>query len=203
MNKRNIALTALVLAAILAGLFLLFSKPLNHSRIMTVLYFPHIVITTLLSGPDSSSRLAGWISFIVYTLLYWGLFLVLYAFLLELHLVRSVAAKTLRESKFSGDTVPDDYLLKLGLAIELLEARRRKHWLLRGVDFDPADISPRQIAARAVTGQFKHSYAARLIKKFEARAHAEMGHERATQLVAAARLRAQSRMSGSSGAASA
>src|SRR5690242_19328714 len=88
MHKRNIALTSLALAVVLAGTFALFPK-LSHLDFLATFYFPSIIASVLLSGDSHTpSPFLAWSSFVIYTLCYWAVLFVLYAFFWEFHLLR-------------------------------------------------------------------------------------------------------------------
>ena len=88
MHKRNIALTALVLAAIIAGSFFVYHK-LSHFAFLRGLYAPAILLSILLSGSSHSpSAVTVWVNFVIFTLVYWFIIWIFIAFISELLMIR-------------------------------------------------------------------------------------------------------------------
>jgi hypothetical protein len=154
MRKRNIALIASLIAAAITVIVTLWSA-VHRSDALTVIYFPAIVLSVILSGKSREiGATAEWSASIVYALFYVVIFVVSYALLLEAYLLRSSLA-LLRE-KAAGDLVddaaPQSTFERLGVAIRAVEARRRTHWVLNNTDSIDLNETPDVIGARALEG---------------------------------------------------
>src|SRR5215510_15806716 len=91
MDKRNVVILTALLATVIAGSFF-FWPGLGDFRPLRGLYVPAILMTIVFSGGiHEISAVAGWSSFVVCTLIYWGILLVGYAVLWEIHLVNQGA----------------------------------------------------------------------------------------------------------------
>jgi hypothetical protein len=173
MNKKNVAVTAAVLAAIITGLFFLFPG-LNRSPIMDVVYFPAVLLTVIFSSDSHSpSAIAGWSAFLSYTLVYLVAFVVLYAFLAELYLIRTArvavnhstrTAYALRATE--GDNVTE-YLRGLGKAVAELETRRRRNFLLDKIDDLDLAQPPAVLGAQAIMTSENKRPIKHLLKELE------------------------------------
>jgi hypothetical protein len=212
MHKRNITIIALVLAAVITGAFAI-PGYLNHSGALGLFYFPYVLLSVLVASITSNnghspSAGVGWSCFVVYTIMYWGIFLAVYALLLELYLLRQVcrlrhlddAAQCLASEK------PDSKMAlgKIGEAIKELETRRRKHnvllkkidaldFLVAGAaaqgapgepglprpDAQAASQEPHRRAARAIVDTRSEPPVKRLLKKFRTKLEGRIGSQRA------------------------
>lgn len=173
MHKRNITLTALVLAAIITCAFVFFQGP-NHSNVIGILYFPAILLSVIFSGGHSPSAVAGWSSFIIYTLFYWVVFLVVYVLLLEIYLLRQILhhLDDAKHNLISEQADSKMALEKIGHAIAELETRRRKHFLLQPIDLDLSE-APHLLAAKAISRAGKTRPVSGILRKLEAKIRTE------------------------------
>jgi hypothetical protein len=187
MHKRNITLVAMLLAAVLAGALLL-SPAFKHSDAIGVLYAPAIILAILFSGGSHSpSAIADWSSFIVYTLFFWVFFLIIYAVLWQMHLVRKASrhlgrGEDLKLYIAAAESDPRKALERIGIAIAETEARRRKHLLLKRIDLD-LNEGYELIAARAVTEASNERFVKSLLKRVEARLRKEIGAQNAANFM--------------------
>jgi|SRR5450756_1376079 len=173
MHKRNLAITAAVLAGIVTVIFFAFEAP-NHSKIVGYVYFPAILLSVIISPGHSPSAFAGWSSFIVYTLFYWVVFLIIYVLLLEFYLLRQVLhhlddAQTHLTAEQPDATKGLDHI---GRAIAELETRRRKHFLLQPINTLDLTQPPHLLAAQAISRSDKSKPVKKLMKKMEAKIRA-------------------------------
>ncbi len=185
MHKRNIVLTALVLAALVTGLFMI--PAVKHSSVAGFVYFPSILLTVILSGGvHSPSAAAGWASFLTYTLIYLVAFLVLYAFLLELYLLRSAFEHIdeVQHGLIQGQASSTDNLDRLGRAIVDLETRRRRHFLLEDMSGLDLKEPPHLLAAHALAEAKRRAPIKRLVARLQSRVTAEAGHDAAVKAIA-------------------
>jgi hypothetical protein len=209
MHKRNIVLTAFVLAAIIAGAFIAYPK-LNHFVFLRWLYAPAMLLSLVFSGSSHSpSTYAVWPSFVFNTLFYWVVLLVLYAFFCELRILYKVvhhlddveqdvaADKTdalvhpekvgqslgLQQPENVGRpvTTPDTTmnLKKFGDALKAVEKLRRKNYLLRKLDSLDLNLPPDRLAARAIKQPVQERLVKVLLKRFESKFAADISHEAA------------------------
>ena len=186
MHKRNITATALALAAVITVAFVLFPR-LNHSDALGLLYFPSILLSVIFSGGSHSPpAVAGWSSFVVYTLFYWIVFLVLYALLWEIYLFRQVLhhLDDAKQHLISGAPHSEEALEKIGRAIAEVETRRRKHFLLKKSNSIDLSEPPHLLAARAMIQAGQEPPVKRVLKRFKSRLVAEAGPLKAAALMA-------------------
>src|SRR5580692_8101362 len=136
-HKRNASLTALALTLAIAVVFLI--HPRVYHGALGVAYLPSLVLAVIIShfsgNGHSPPNSIGWISFAVYTIFYILLFLFIYVIVLELYLLRGVL-HYLDDAKMElNPEKPDSRkaLEKIGQAIAEVEARRRRHFLLKPI----------------------------------------------------------------------
>jgi hypothetical protein len=191
MNKRNIALTALLLAAVLTGVFAL-SDSANRNTAVGLFYFPAVFLAVVLSGlSHSPGAVAAWSSFILYTLLYWGLFFVIYAILLEYYLLTK-AMPHLRDARphvrqqlvqDSPGGAAETALVAIGRAIKEVERRRRTHFFLRGVPEIDVSAPDEQVGTRALALLAHHRHVKGVLRRFRKELEGELGKAQAGQLI--------------------
>ena len=185
MHKRNITLTALVLAAIIALAFFIFPG-LNHSDVLGIFYFPAILLAVVLSGGSHSpSEAAGWSAFVAYTLVFGVAFLVCYVLLLEMYLLRQ-AIRELDQSRDdlrNGETHSSVYLRHIGNALKHLEVRRRKHFLLDPVEEIELGQESDVFAAHAIANQGTRHPVARLMRRLESHISDQKGGVEAKAMI--------------------
>jgi len=183
MNRRNIALIALVWAAIITSL-IYFVPAVKHSAIAGFLNFPALLLIAVLSeSAHSPSALAGWAGFLSYTLLYVAVLIVIYGLLLEWYLIRA-SAKSLAASQRGGEHPEEKGQLEdFGTALRKLERRRRGHWVLKKTALD-LEAPPRSLAA-ATIGRLAEpgSIGERLLAHLEARMTKANGRDPAAAAV--------------------
>lgn len=190
MHKRNITITALVWAAIITLAFLCF--PRLYHGIIGWLYFPTIVLAVAIShffggNPHSPSNTVGWSSFAVYTIFYWIVFLIVYVILLEIYLLRRVLRHLEDAKQILASDKPDSKksLERIGQAIAELEARRRKHFLLKKLDLPDLPKSQYHLlAAHAIAKEGKSRPVKALLKKLQSKVAAQTNPQRAAILLA-------------------
>lgn len=186
MRKRNITLTALVLATIITVTFVVFPR-LNHSDVLGIFYFPAILLAVVLSGGSHSpSEAAGWSAFIAYTLLFGVAFVVCYVLLLEIYLLRQAMPELdkARSDLRNGETHSSIYLRHVGNALKNLEVRRRKHFLLEPVEEIELDQQPDVFAAHAIANSGTKHPVARLMRKLESHIVDQKGDVEAKAMIA-------------------
>lgn len=169
MHKRNIALTALVLAALVTGAFFVFPN-LHRPDAVGIFYFPAILLAVILSGGSHSPPVAaGMAAFIAYTLSYWAAFLIIYALLWEIYLLRQVAhhLEGAEADLRHGEAHSQLYLRRLGIAIADLENRRRKHFLLSPIKELDLSMAPHLLAANAIVKAGDHRAVRTLLRRYE------------------------------------
>lgn len=182
MHKRNVTLIALVLAAI-ATLLVHFVPAVRHSEVVGLLHFPAILLAVALSGGSHSpSASAGWSAFITYAALYCVLFVVSYALVLELVLLRGALRQLDRVADVLGSAEDDPrvHLGHLGKALAQLEARRRTHWVLQDLDgLDPAQ-DPESLARVAIRRYGQHRVVVRALRRMHSNLAQLWGSDRAS-----------------------
>jgi hypothetical protein len=151
MNKRNILFLAIIIATLITAA-IRFIPALDRANTLALVYFPSILLAVLFAGNSHSpSELAGWTSFVSYTLLYDIIFIVTYAVLWELYLVHKSLRDLDRASSATRDQLDADETLKrLGQALAQIETRRRKSFLLKPMDLPDLSGDPAQLAAQAL-----------------------------------------------------
>jgi hypothetical protein len=167
-NKRNVALLAVGLTLLIAGL-IEWVPPLRRSYVLGVFYFPYFLLTILLSGQTHSpSAAAAYTSFAMYTVAYGIVFVVVYAVLLEIYLVR-LSLRHLDEvrGRLAEGFDPDAALDGLGKAVAELETRRRKHFVLKPLNLPDLQDDPRALAARALMELANERAVKHLITRFQ------------------------------------
>ena len=186
MHIRNIILTTLVWAVIISAAFTFFPQ-LARFDVLGLFYFPSILLSVIFSGGDHSpSALSSWSSFLIYTLFYWAILLIVYASLLEIYL-RSKVLHHLEDAKrhmTSGEPSSNLTLEKIGFAIREVETNRRKHFLLKNMDNIDLTLAPNVIAAHAISGDKEVGPIKNLLKHLEAKLLPEVGSEKVTKLMA-------------------
>jgi hypothetical protein len=201
MHKRNLTLTALVWAAIITCAFLLFPR-LYHGT-LGLFYWPAIALAVtaahfLTGNGHSPSNVIGWSSFAVYSIFYLVVFLVVYVILLEIYLLRGVLhhlddaiqyltpveAKRGPDEPVSDGTDTQKALETVGQALAEVEAKRRKHFLLKSIDLLDLSEAPHILAARAITGAGQSRPVKGLLKKLRSKLAAKIGPTKAAFLMA-------------------
>jgi hypothetical protein len=131
-HKRNIALIALFTAAPLT-LALTWLPFMHRSDVIGVFYFPAIVLSVLLSGgTHSPSSWSIWASSLTYTLLYLVVFVLVYAVMLEIYLLKSGASRLEHIGLLDSEQLDARGAIEaVGAAVHDVEARRRRHWVLQ------------------------------------------------------------------------
>lgn len=158
MNRRNIALTALVLAIpVTAAVTQLAS--LNRSGFVGFAYFPAILLSVILGGGSlSPGPVPAWSSFVANTLVYLVVAVVLWALGCEIYLLRRGLKRLLPQidrslseaRNLTGESASHGTLERLGLAIKEIELRRRQNWLLEKTESINLSDSPLLIGAKAI-----------------------------------------------------
>jgi hypothetical protein len=165
MNRRNAALLAAVLALLItcAMEFLPF---LRRADITGIFYVPAIALSfILMGGGHSPTPVAGWTAFIVYTLLYLAVFIVIYVFVLEWYLLTRTLAGSQADRLSGAKEVSSESasLSDVGWAMQRIESRRRGHFLLKADESIDMKEDPAVTAARALTSAEPRKSVARVI----------------------------------------
>jgi hypothetical protein len=186
MHKRNITIAALVLAGLVVAAFHFFTR-LNHSQALGLFYFPSIFLTVILSGGvHSPSAIAAWSAFVGYSIFYWALFIVLYAFLWEIHLLnKAVHHLDDAMTHLSGAELDSRGALeKIGRAIAEVETHRRRNWFLE--DAPGLDLSkpPYELALQAIRDAADEKVVKGVMKRLNSRLAARIGREKARGVLA-------------------
>lgn len=197
MHKRNLSLAALGLAALISVSF--YAWPgLGDYDALRWIYVPAILLTILFSGGvhGEISPLAGWLSFIGCTLVYWGILLVLLAIGSEFWLLRRGSGEI--DSLDLGGAPPvrgadaralvaaraPDYLAAVGRALVKIEGGRRRNPLLEDMEMLDLKADPRLIAAQAIVRSEGHRAVKGVLAKLQARLEKEHGREAAERAIA-------------------
>lgn len=185
MNRRNIALTALAVAAGLTVLFAM-SEAMNRNEILGIFYFPAIFIAVVLSGgKHAPTAVTGWSSFVVYTVFYWAVFFVVYAVLLELWLSRRSAlhlreaSRTLTAEGRNGES--REALGALGRAIKEFETRRRRHFFLKSTTAIDLSQEDHQLGAQAIVALRNQRPVKVMLRRFEKELAGRVGKQEAAR----------------------
>jgi hypothetical protein len=186
MHKRNTVLIALLLAAAVTLGVTLWTS-VHRSDTVGILYFPAILLSVILSGRSREiGAVAEWSAFLIYTLFYLVVFLIVYVLLLEWFLLRRGIARL--DEKYVDERVqsgPSQAAFEsLGRAIRDVESRRRGHWLLN--DTQAIDLSepPELLGARALAGSSADGPANGLLKVVRNRLVKERGDKEADAVLA-------------------
>jgi hypothetical protein len=178
MNKRNVALVAFLSSLALSLAFSWFPA-LSHSDLLRGFYLPALILAVLLSGHrHTPTMLAGWSGFIVFTLTYWIIFLIIYTLALELYLLRKSyrnvenALGDLRTDDSAGNSSAIEHI---GRAVVDLETRRRRHFLLQKIDSVDLSEPPILVGARALEETTSVRPMKKLVRHLQARLIAERG----------------------------
>jgi hypothetical protein len=177
MHKRNTALIALLLAAVVTLAVTLWTS-VHRSDTVGILYFPAILLSVILSGRTREiGAVAEWSAFLVYTLFYLVVFLIIYVLLLEWVLLRrgiSNLDRTHVDERL--ENAPSQAAFEsLGRAIRDVESRRRGHWLLDNTKTIDLSESPDVLGARALEGSAAEGPAKGLLKEVRSRLVKERG----------------------------
>lgn len=189
-HKRNLTITAFVWAGIIAAAFLLFPK-IYHGSLVGWYYLPTVVLAVIIShlsggNPQSPSNPVGWSAFGVYTIFYWAVFLVVYVILLEFYLLRRVMHQLDDVKQNLASDRPDSRLAfdKIGQAITELEARRRRHFLLKPLDLPDFPSDQRHVlAAHAISRSANAGPVKAILKKLRKKLAAQTNPETAAALL--------------------
>lgn len=187
MHKRNILLMSLVLAALLAGTVLLFPD-LNRFSVFGILYFPSLLLSVFISGNQAPSVTSGWFSFVMLTLVYWVLILMIYALFIEMRLLRQVVHHLEDEpgagvQLASEESNTDRTLQKIGKALQDAVSLRRKRWLLSNLESLDLSEAPATLAAKAITTAGTQQPVKGLLKHLEADYAAKHGEQAAADYI--------------------
>jgi hypothetical protein len=201
MHKRNTALIALLLAVPITLIVTLWSSA-HRSDAVGIFYFPALLLSVILSGRTKEiGAVAEWSSFIVYTLLYVVIVLVIYVLLLEFYLLRRGIAQLHQayDTERAEDAAPQAKLEDLGRAMHDVESRRRKHWLLD--DTKSIDLSepPDLLAARALRADKPEGPAKGILKEFKGKMVKHRGVAAAEAEIAKLKAHAEVRMNSAAG----
>jgi hypothetical protein len=201
MHKRNTALIALLLAVPITLLVTLWSSA-HRSDAVGIFYFPALILSVILSGRTREiGPVAEWSSFIVYTLSYVLIALVIYVLLLEFYLLRRGIAQLHQtyDTERAEDAAPQAKLEDLGRAIHDVESRRRKHWLLD--DTKSIDLSepPDLLAARALRADKPDGPAKGILKELKGKIAKHRGVAVAEAEIANLKAHAEIRMNRGAG----
>lgn len=169
MHKRNTALIALLFAVPITLIVTLWSS-VHRSDTVGIFYFPALLLSVILSGRTREiGAVAEWSSFIVYTLVYVVIALIIYALLLEFYLLRKGFSQLHQayDTEKADASVSQSKLEDLGRAIHDVESQRRKHWLLDDTKSIDLSESPELLAARALRANKPEGPAKGLLKEFK------------------------------------
>lgn len=176
MNKRNAAMLAALLAFFITCAVLWL--PLVHrSAITGILYIPAIALSILLSGEGHSVKpAAGWVGFLVYTLLYLVVFIVAYVFILEWYLLTRNLERSQSESRTNLKDFPAENgeLRHVGRAIQFVERARRRHFILQAESSIDLTEDPTLTAARALTTGVGAKHVKRVIGRLTQQGNADL-----------------------------
>ena len=184
MNRRNILLTALALAVPVTAVVTQISA-VNRSFITGVIYFPAILLSVLLGGGTRSPGPASaWSGFVINTLLYLVVVIVLYALGCEIYLLRRglerlpKIQRDLSDARnLTGDSASRETLVGLGSAIRDIEIRRRQKWLLENAESINLSDSTLLIGAKAIVSGDSGRPVKGVLTEFRRRLIAEGGEE--------------------------
>ena len=172
-HKRNATLTALALTLAIAVVFFFFPR-IYHGP-LGVYYLPSLVLAVFISHFTTDQHFPpeyiGWISFAVYTIFYFVIFLLIYVLILEIYILRKVL-HYLDDAKEDLDPDQADSqkaLEKIGSAIIEAEAQRRRHFLLKPVDAIDLKKAPHLLAAESITASNQPPFIRKLLKKLQSR----------------------------------
>ena len=186
MHKRNTVLIALLLAAVVTMGVTLWTS-VHRSNAVGVVYFPAILLSVILSGRSREiGAVAEWSAFLVYTLFYLVMFLVIYVLLLEWFLLRRGIADFHQtfDHERTEEAPSQAAFESLGRAIHDVESRRRGHWLLDDTRSIDLSESPDMLGARALEGSAAEGPAKGLLKEVKDRLAKERGAAAADAIVA-------------------
>jgi hypothetical protein len=187
MHKRNMAMTALLLAAMVALAYYLVPD-LKQVEIFKIFNMPAFFVTMALSGgvdsPGVGPIIAGFLSF---TLFYWTLALVFYVILLEAYLLRKIMDDLLtarhhlvhNPEKDSMDTA----LESLGHAVSHFEESRRRHLLLKDSDALDLTTEHKKLGSMALNELADDRSVKMVVKRFRRELTLVGGSERATAML--------------------
>jgi hypothetical protein len=174
MHKRNTALIALIFAAVITVGVTMW----HGSDTIGIIYFPAILLSVILSCRTREiGAVAEWSAFIVYTLFYLVVFLIVYVMLLEWFLLRRGVGhfdKTHHLQRLD-DSSSQSTFESVGRAIHDVETKRRTHWLLNNTESIDLSESPDVLGARAISGCAIDGPAKGLLKELNARLVKELG----------------------------
>lgn len=188
MHRRNITLLAALLAAIITSC-VEFIPGLERMSVLGFLYFPEILLTVILSGGSHSpSAFAGWSAFVVYTLSYLFVFVILYALLTEIYLLRRAFHHLENENRsfkaVAGESGSETYLRQIGAALKEIEPRRRNRWVLQNLDGLNLADPPALLAAQAITHFGNERTVRGLLKRLQSNLVTELGSQQADAAIA-------------------
>jgi hypothetical protein len=186
MHTRNIALTTLAWAILLSLLLTLFPD-LTHFDALGIFYFPAILLSVIFSsGEHLPSVMAGWSAFLIYTLFYWAVLLIGYAFYLEFRILHNAWHLLENTAQQLASDNPDHKLAleKFGQALREIERNRRTHIVLKNMDGLDLNAQPQRLAAHAGS-KFLHLRPVKgLFKHLETQLIQEVGAEQAGKIIA-------------------
>ena len=186
MHKRNVTLLA-ALWAVPVAVIATWLPIVHRSEWLGIAYFPAILLSVALSRHSHSPGPASvWSAAIVYTVLYLLVFVILYAILLEIYLLRSSVEHVFKSGVLDADPRELDaqaVFTRVGQAARDLEERRRRHWVLDArpeMDLSEAHTSR---GAKAFAGQSKHKTEQALLRALNTRLRKRSGGAVASQMM--------------------
>jgi hypothetical protein len=184
MNRRNVSIVALLWAAAITGIFFFFPS-IFHSDTSIDLHLPMGWLMALLSWGDHSPSVAVIIaSYIIYTVFYWLVFVIIYAIILDFYLAfdskASLHLESSKEQLMEKEFNNEEALNSFGAAVRELETRRRHHFLLKHLDFDDLENESNQsIAIKSLSEMAERGPIKRLQKHLKNKLEKEVGLEQA------------------------
>lgn len=178
MHKRNVTLIA-ALWAVLVMVAITWLPIIHRSDWLGIAYFPAILLSVVLSGhTHSPGPVPVWSASIAYTLLYLLVFVITYAIILEIYLLRSSVSRMIKSGVFDADPQrvdPRAAFESVGRTVHELETRRRRHWVLDArpeVNLSEAHLSRGQ---RVFAGESRGKTEAALMRALNTRLRKKWG----------------------------
>lgn len=186
MHKRNVTLIAAAWS-VLVMVGITWLPFIHRSDWLGIAYFPAILMSVALSGHTHSPGPASvWSASIAYTLLYLLVFVITYAIILEIYLLRSSVSRMIKTGVFDADPQgidPRSAFESVGRTVHELETRRRRHWVLDArpdVNLSEAHLTR---GARVFAGESRGKTEAALMRALNTRLRKKWGDAGANAVI--------------------
>ena len=187
MHKHNILILTF-LWSLLISLLVNFVDSIAESDAIGFFYFPSILLSVLFSWDlHSPSQLSIVSSFVIYTLFYWLILLIIYAVIIEAYLFfrhEHHLDDLVHLFEYDGLSDHDQEVdNKISRFILDLEKNRRKHWVLQNYDDMDLTLDPQSFYTNLAKDNKHKKLIEKVLNKLSKKLQKKLGRERAEQII--------------------